>query len=101
MKIHLDLHSGIAGDMLLGAMIDAGLSLTALEKAVRKAIRLPGWRLESRPVERQGWPGRSFRVLGDRPFGSADKMMRTVRVSGLPKPVVQRSLAVFCALAAS
>ncbi|MCC6739934.1 MAG: nickel pincer cofactor biosynthesis protein LarC [Planctomycetia bacterium] len=50
MKIaHLEPFCGAAGDMLLGACVDCGVGVKDLEKALR-GLKLPGWRLEARPV---------------------------------------------------
>ncbi|KAF0246471.1 MAG: hypothetical protein FD180_652 [Planctomycetota bacterium] len=46
---YIDAFCGAAGDMLLGACVDAGLEVKALEKAL-KGLRLPGWRLSARSV---------------------------------------------------
>ncbi len=46
---HLDPFCGAAGDMLLGACVDAGVDVKELEKALR-GLKLPGWRLEARGV---------------------------------------------------
>ncbi len=42
---YFDCFSGVSGNMILGAMLDAGLQLTQLE-ADLAALALPGWRLE-------------------------------------------------------
>ncbi len=47
----LDVTAGVAGDMLLGALVDAGLPLAALEEVVH-ALRLEGVRLEARKVRK-------------------------------------------------
>lgn len=46
---HFDCPSGAAGDMILGALVDAGLSFEALEEGLR-GLHLEGWRLERREV---------------------------------------------------
>ncbi len=47
----LDVTAGVAGDMLLGAIVDAGLPLAALEEIVH-ALRLDGVRIEARRVRK-------------------------------------------------
>jgi hypothetical protein len=48
---YFDCFSGISGDMCLGALIDAGLSLRALERELKK-IPLEGYKLHVRRVKR-------------------------------------------------
>jgi uncharacterized protein (TIGR00299 family) protein len=51
---YLDCASGISGDMLLGALVDAGVDLGALSAAV-ESLGLPGCRLRAGEVKRQGF----------------------------------------------
>ncbi len=54
MKVaHFDCFSGISGDMLLGSLLDAGLSLDTLQANVRK-LDLPDVEIRSRKVTRHG-----------------------------------------------
>jgi uncharacterized protein (TIGR00299 family) protein len=52
MKIaYLDCFSGISGDMVLGALVDAGAEIEALEAELRK-LRLDGWKISAVKVKR-------------------------------------------------
>jgi uncharacterized protein (TIGR00299 family) protein len=51
---YLDCLSGISGDMTLGALVDAGVDLAALNAAVG-SLGLPDCRLTAREVSRQGF----------------------------------------------
>jgi hypothetical protein len=62
---HFDLSSGIAGDMLLGALVDAGGDFEALERALR-TLPVEGWRLERERVERCWLVGTKVRVVMER-----------------------------------
>jgi hypothetical protein len=46
---YFDCPSGAAGDMILGALVDAGVPFDALEEGLAK-LHLPGWSLERREV---------------------------------------------------
>jgi uncharacterized protein (TIGR00299 family) protein len=57
----LDAWSGVAGDMWVGAMLDAGLPLAPLQAAVR-SLALPGVALRAERVRRGGLAGTHFVV---------------------------------------
>ncbi len=48
---YFDCFSGISGDMVLGALVDAGAGLPAIEGELRK-LRLDGWTISSEKVKR-------------------------------------------------
>src|SRR4030065_2378810 len=50
---YLDCFSGISGDMLLGALLDAGLSVQALRRELAK-LGLKGYRLKAKKTRRGG-----------------------------------------------
>ncbi|MFC1698582.1 nickel pincer cofactor biosynthesis protein LarC [Candidatus Omnitrophota bacterium] len=58
---YFDCFSGISGDMVLGALIDAGLDLKQL-KAELKKLKLPGYRIETEQVLRGGISGTKFNI---------------------------------------
>ena len=60
--LYLDCFAGISGDMFVGAMLDIGLELTALEGALRK-LPLGGYRLEANKVDKRGLQATHFKVL--------------------------------------
>lgn len=62
MHFHLDAASGIAGDMFLGACLDAGLPPEVLVETIER-LRLPGIGFEMRRAVRGGITGIRFRVL--------------------------------------
>ena len=62
--IYVDCFSGISGDMLLGALLDAGLPLATLEAGLAK-LDLGGYRLEVQPKQSYGITGTKLDVLVD------------------------------------
>jgi pyridinium-3,5-bisthiocarboxylic acid mononucleotide nickel chelatase len=48
---YFDCFSGISGDMVLGALVDAGADVHAIEAELRK-LRLPGWSITAKKVQR-------------------------------------------------
>ncbi len=93
--------SGIAGDMALGALIDAGADVEQIRQLCRR-LPVGGWGLEVEGVTRCGIAGTKVHVL--RP--PADKVVRTaahvtalVEEARLPDRVRERALATFRLLA--
>ena len=89
---------GASGDMILGALLDAGLALDDLQDALAK-LGVDGYALEVRKARRGGLDGTHLIVnlLDER--GSKTHTIRDfveiVESSGLSDSVVQRSRAVF------
>ncbi|GCE26306.1 hypothetical protein KDA_17900 [Dictyobacter alpinus] len=59
---YLDCHSGVSGDMLLGAFLDAGLSFEKLREDL-KALPVEGYELKLTPYSDQGIIGSRFEVV--------------------------------------
>jgi uncharacterized protein (DUF111 family) len=95
---YIDCGSGVAGDMLLGALIGLGLSPKELQATLKRVIPVNGWSLSVKPVERQMWPAWSVRVKRDRPFTSPQRMLAAVRRAPLPRPVRVKALEILDAL---
>jgi uncharacterized protein (TIGR00299 family) protein len=99
--LHFDCFSGISGDMILGALVDAGLPLADLARGL-KAIRLDGYRLRARAVTRSGVHATKADVVIGSGVGapySLTRIHRLIDASRLPAPVKTRSRAVFARLA--
>ena len=60
--LYFDCAAGAAGDMVLGALIDAGFPLETLQAALGNLL-LPGWRLTAGPVTRAGVAACKFRLV--------------------------------------
>jgi len=87
---YFDCFAGVSGDMILGALIDAGLRPEALRAALR-GVPLAGWRLSARRVRREGLAGTKVAVVtgpgAGRGLHGLDDILRAVRKSGLPECV--------------
>jgi uncharacterized protein (TIGR00299 family) protein len=56
--------SGISGDMMLGALVDAGIDLTAIQTGI-DSLGLAGCRLEAKEVKKKGFRATKVDVLHD------------------------------------
>ena len=92
--------SGIAGDMALGALVDAGADG---DEVVELLERLPvgGWKLEFEPVLRCGLAATRARVHAEETtvHRTAGNITAMIEEADLPERVTRRALATFNALA--
>lgn len=58
---YLDLNSGISGDMMLGALVDAGADLAAIQAGI-DSLGLPSCRLVAQEVKRRGYRAQKVNV---------------------------------------
>lgn len=99
--LHCDCFSGISGDMVLGALVDAGLPLKDLVRGLA-SVRAGEYALRAKPVRRGSLHATKVDVVIRRGFGaplSLGRIRRTITSSRLPAPVKERSLDVFDRLA--
>ncbi|HMS89079.1 MAG TPA: LarC family nickel insertion protein, partial [Acidimicrobiales bacterium] len=92
--------SGIAGDMALGALLDAGAPLDEVTGLLDR-LPLSGWALDAEPVLRGGIAGTQVHVRAEDStvVRTAAHIQGLVLEARLPDRVQARALAVFGALA--
>ncbi|HBD10220.1 MAG TPA: nickel pincer cofactor biosynthesis protein LarC [Syntrophobacteraceae bacterium] len=99
---YFDCFSGVSGDMLLGALLDAGLGAEDLRRALG-TLGITGYRLEISPERRGALMGTRCQVVvaGDEAPGHRHlgDIKRLLQGSFLDAAVKERSLAVFHDLA--
>ncbi|MGH2584620.1 MAG: nickel pincer cofactor biosynthesis protein LarC [Dehalococcoidia bacterium] len=99
---YLDCFSGISGDMLLGALVDAGLSLDRLREGLA-ALRLDGYHLTAERVIRAGVSATKVDVvLGEAPQPERHlaEILAIIGRSGLPEADKEAAARIFRRLAA-
>jgi len=97
---YIDCFSGIAGDMLLGAIVDAGLPIEELRTELQR-LPLTGYELSARRVTRAGIAATHVTIdvqpdLPPRTFGDVSIIIGS---SSLPEPDRESAIAVFRCLA--
>ena len=99
--LYVDCFSGVAGDMLLGALLDASLPLATLETGLAQ-LDLGGYRLDIRTMQSFGITGTKLDVLVDeaaQPERRLADILALLDRSQLPPWVVTSAAAVFRRLA--
>ncbi|GAC1394597.1 MAG: hypothetical protein NVS4B11_19420 [Ktedonobacteraceae bacterium] len=95
--LYLDCHSGISGDMFLGAMLDAGLSFEALRDAL-VALSIDGYQLTFEPFHDKGIQGSRLHVTmieQEQPTRHFSDIATLLHESKLPPSVRDTASAIF------
>jgi len=98
---YLDCHSGISGNMFLGALLDAGLSLDVLKDTLT-ALPVQGYQLNLDAVSDKGIRGAHFDVVlaeQEQPARNLSAIVTLLHASSLPVRVRETALAIFQCLA--
>ncbi|HLZ27032.1 MAG TPA: nickel pincer cofactor biosynthesis protein LarC [Chloroflexota bacterium] len=99
--VYVDCFSGVAGDMLLGAVVDAGVSVAEVRAGLR-SLPMSGWTLETEAVRQHSLGGTRAHVkldTPDQPHRGLAEVLRIIRGGALPDAVVERATRVFERLA--
>ncbi len=97
MKIaYFDCIAGASGDMILGALLDAGLAEATLREKLA-ALRLADFDLQSRRVVKNGFQATKVDVIvrDDVPERHLGDIERIIRESDLPPTVQERAMTIF------
>ncbi len=99
MIAYFDCFSGASGDMILGALVDAGW--TGLEDALR-SLDVPGWELDVKNMVKRGITATSvsFKLEPATEHRNLDDMVRVIGRSGLPQAVQDSACTIFRRLGA-
>ena len=91
--------SGIAGDMALGALIDAGADVVEVRE-ICELLPLGGWDLQAHPTQRNGVAATDVKVITQETsvVRTASHINALIGEARLPDRVADRALAVFDAL---
>lgn len=99
---YFDCFNGASGDMILGAMLDAGLSLETL-RASLAGLNVEGYTIRAEKVRKQGFAATQFSVDIDadapKPHRHLSHIREIIESSDLADPVKIRASAVFQRLA--
>jgi uncharacterized protein (TIGR00299 family) protein len=99
---YFDLSGGVSGDMILGALVDAGVPLSLLRKELKK-LPVTGYKLTSGTVKRKNLEARKVDVVISGTEKSAHRkfadVKRIIDRSTLLKPLKEKCLSIFGNLA--
>lgn len=99
--LYFDCIAGASGDMILGALIDAGLDVDWLREELGK-LPLSGWKLEAMRVDKNGFTATKVDVVvGPQPHSRPlPEIERVIKDSGIGDKVKQSALQVVRIIAA-
>ena len=98
---YFDASAGISGDMILGAMVDAGLELPALRKELKK-LNVGGWNITGGKVRRSGCQGTKIDIELSGKAVSVPRLrdaLRIIRKSRLSAAAKEKTGKIFFRLA--
>ncbi len=99
--VYFDCFAGIAGDMIVGAMLDAGLPFELLEAELKK-LNIDGWKISANQVNKHGITATKFNVHIENNHHHHRNLHDIVRIidkSTLDNAVKQTALKIFKRLA--
>ncbi|NLL58586.1 MAG: LarC family nickel insertion protein, partial [Firmicutes bacterium] len=98
--LYLECPSGAAGDMILAALLDCGLSLEELQKHL-SCLQLKGYDLKCDTINKKGLRALQVKinVTEKQPHRNISAITELIRKSNLSPWVKEKSIAVFQALA--
>lgn len=98
---YFDCFSGISGDMTLGALVDAGVSIDVLRAELAK-LNLPGYELKAEKVKRSGIAATRVHVVIDQKNQKSrhlSDILKIIEASTLTSAVKEKSSLIFKRLA--
>lgn len=98
---YFDCFSGISGDMTLGALVDAGVSIDVLRAELAK-LKLPGYELKAEKVKRSGIAATKVHVIIDQKDQRSrhlSDILSIIEASTLSSSVKENSSRIFTRLA--
>ncbi|MDY6913870.1 MAG: nickel pincer cofactor biosynthesis protein LarC [Planctomycetota bacterium] len=101
MLSYFDCFSGAGGDMIVGALLDAGCDIELLRSGLA-GLKLPGFEIDAEKVQRGGLAGMQFRVnvsTGRQPRRNLDDILSLIAAADLPPRAADRAGRIFTRLA--
>jgi uncharacterized protein (TIGR00299 family) protein len=98
---YFDCFSGISGDMVLGALVDAGVSVDVLRTELAK-LGLPGYEIKAETVKRAGFVATRVHVMLDdreQPARHLSDIRKLIEGSALSASIQEKSISIFERLA--
>ena len=93
---YFDCFSGISGDMVLGALVDAGCDLAQMETQLRR-IPISGWTISAEKVSRKGLAATRVHVecAEQHHHRSLSIILKLIQDAGLSEAVTNRASRIF------
>lgn len=98
---YFECSSGVSGDMILGALVDAGLPLSTLSAGLKR-LPIKGFSLKAKTVRRSTIAATKVDVIiqgSPKAPRTLDAMVRMINKAALPPPITKQSLDVLSRMA--
>jgi len=97
---YFDCFSGIAGDMILGAFVDLGMSIDFLKKEIKK-IDLIGYSISAKKIRKNNFDATDVSIIvhDNQPYRTYKDIKSLIKKSSLDDKVKKRSIEIFYNLA--
>ena len=92
--LYINCSNGISGDMLLSSFINLGIDPKALERSLKKNLKISGWSLDVSRNKAIHFPATTLNVKGNITFSSPAQMRSIIKKSAFSESVREKGLAI-------
>lgn len=99
--LYFDCFSGASGDMIVGALIDAGADFAEIRRGI-ESLGVPGFMVSAEKVTKRGLAATQFKVVQSdalQPHRHLEHVLEIIEAGDLPQPVKETAAATFRRLA--
>jgi uncharacterized protein (TIGR00299 family) protein len=92
--LYFNCSSGVAGDMIIASLVDAGVPVKILEKKLKSALKVGNWTFKVSTASRCHYPAKLLIVEGNHHFKSPYDIVRILKNSRLSDKLKAKTIAI-------